>query len=202
MAVSVFMRYRSGRDAVMLYESIIGEMRLRGQAVREGLLYHLAAVVPNGMFIADTWESRDAFSIFAAAKTIPLTERRGLTSPEVEFADVYGVTSGAGSSAHGCGIVSHFNGDPDDLTLRYEAATEESGFANVPPPGLIMHWSAKRPTGICTVDHWLTTADCETFRSGAFDDALRSAGIPAGRVEIFEVYNTIDGRRMNNPQPA
>jgi hypothetical protein len=202
MAISVFMHYHSGRDAVVLYDSVINEMRQRGRAVQEGLVYHLAAVVPHGMFVADAWETREAFNVFAAAKTVPLTEKRGLMSPEVEFADVYRMIAGAGSSTGGCGVVAHFDGDADALLRQYDELGAQAGLNQAPPPGLIVRWCAKRPTGLCTVDHWLSRENFENFRDGVLTQTMRSVGMPSPRFEFYDVYNTVDGRAAHEQQPA
>ena len=201
MAISVFMRYQSGRDAVTLYESVVGEMRLHGEAIREGLIYHLAAVVPHGMFIADAWETREAFNTFALAKTLPLIEKRGLVSPEVEFGEIYQTVEAANSLAHGCALVTHFDGNVDDVLRQLDEACAMAGLASA-PAGLLYHWSLKRQGGICTVGHWQSREDWERFYSDAYGPAMRAAGLPEPRLEFYDIYNTIDARAVNAQPPA
>jgi hypothetical protein len=193
MAISVFMRFHSERDAIMLYESVINEMGRRGGTVAPGELYHIAALAHNGMFVADLWESREAFNAYAQAKLIPLTAKRGLFSPEVEFGDVHNILEGAAFSPRGTGVVAHFEGDVDDLLRKFDKAAGKIGNPNV-SNGLVFQWCAKHAGGICITAHWRSREECEPFMNGSFSEALRSAGMPRPRLDIYDVYNCMDGR--------
>jgi hypothetical protein len=195
MAISVFMRFHSGRDAIMLYESIITEMGRRGGILPPGEIYHIAAFATNGMFVADLWQSREVFKEYAMAALMPLTAKRGLFAPEVEFCDVHRMIDSGVSFKHGAVSVAHFEGNVDELLRKYEQTTEKLGFPAV-PPGLVFQWSAKRPEGICVTSHWRSREEAERFLNGALAGALRTTGMPQPRLEYYDVYNTMDGRNL------
>jgi hypothetical protein len=195
MAISVFMRFHSKRDAVMLYESVINEMGRRGGVLPQGEIYHLATLAEDGMFVADLWESRETFDAYAQAKLIPLTVKRGLVSPEVEYGDLHGTIDGACSSTHGISVVAHWDGNAEELLRKYDAVHATIDSANV-AAGLVFQWSCKRAGGISLAAHWRSREECAAYTRGAFHEALRSAAMPPPRLNYYDVYNAMDGRRV------
>lgn len=194
MAISVFLRFTSPRDPSILYNSIVDEMQLRAGEPAAGSVYHLASILNDGMFIADVWQSFDEFKAFVVAKMIPLTEKRGLLSPEFQFGEVHRLVDGPASSDHGLLVVLRFDGDCDELMRRCDLINEAIDFSNSPPEGMIFHWSAKRPGGIYMVHHWLDRRSYDAFLDTGIEDALRAAGLPHPQREYFDVFSTIDGR--------
>lgn len=192
MAISVFMRFHSTRDAIMLYESTMKEMGRSGGALPPGEVYHLAALAADGMFVADLWESREIFTAYAMATLIPLTAKRGLFSPEVEFCDVHRIAGGGASFAGGSVTVAHLNGNVEELASKYDELETKLGFPTV-PEGLVFHWSAKRPEGICVTTHWRSRENAEHFLNEAFPKAFQSTGMPQARLEHYDVYNAVAG---------
>jgi hypothetical protein len=196
MAISVFMRFHSTRDAIMLYESIINEMGRSGGVLPAGEVYHLAALATDGMFVADLWESREAFTAYAMAALIPLTAKRGLFSPEVEFCDVHSTAGGGTPFTRGTVTVTHLNGNVEELLRKYDTVETKLGFPTA-PEGLVFQWCAKRPEGLCITAHWRSREEAETFVHGALAEALRSTEMPLPSVEIYGIYNTMDGRSVH-----
>lgn len=195
MAISVYLRYHSARDAILLYNSIIKEMGRSGGVVAPGEIYHLAALAQEGMFVADLWESREAFDAYARSTLIPLTAKRGLFSPEVEFCDLHRTIDGESSSTGGSVAVVHLEGDTEELLRKYDLM--EPRLASNIPTGLVVQWSAKRPAGMCITSHWRGREDCEAFITGPFSEALRLVGLPQPRLEFYDIYNSMDGRRVH-----
>ena len=196
MSISVFMRFHSGRDAVMLYDSVIAEMGRHEGTLAPGEIYHLAALAPNGMFVADLWETREAFNDYAMTALIPLTAKRGLFSPEVEFCDVHRMVGGSESYNGGTVTVAHYDGNVDELVRKHDELEMKLGFPDNLPPGLLFQWSARHPERVCLIGHWRAREDADLFMSGPLAEALRSSGLPQPSVNIYEVYNTMDGRSV------
>lgn len=197
MAISVFLRFTSPRNPSMLYDCIVDEMRLRAGEPASGSIYHLASILPDGMFIADVWESLDAFKSFVSAKMIPQMAKRGVLSPEFQFGDVHRLVDGPASSDRGILVVLTFDGDPGELMRNCDLINAAIDFSNSPPKGMIFHWSAKRSGGIYMVHHWLDRESYEAFLDTGIEDALRDAGLPQPRREYFDVYSTIDRRHAD-----
>jgi hypothetical protein len=198
MPISVFLRFTSPRNPSMLYNSIVGEMRLRAGEPAPGSVYHLASVLDDGMFIADVWESLDAFKAFVVAKMLPLTAKRGLLSPEFQFGDVHRLVNGPASSDRGLLVLLSFEGDCDELMSRCDRINAAIDFSNSPPEGMIFHWSAKRSGGIYMVHHWVDRESYDAFLNTGIEEALRAAGLPQPHREYFDVFSTIDGRATVN----
>lgn len=189
------MRFYSSRDAIMLYESVITEMGRHGGTLPPGEIYHLAALATNGMLVADLWESREIFKDYAMTALMPLTAKRGVFSPEVEFCDVYKIIDSGVSFTRGAVSVAHFDGNAEELLHKYGELEKQLGFPAV-PAGLVFQWSAKRPEGLCAVGHWRSREEAEQFANGVLSEALRSAAMPEPRIEYYDVYNTMDGRNV------
>lgn len=179
----------------MLYEGIISEMALHGAA--PGRLYHIAAIVPHGMFVASVWETREAFFSYAAAQTLPLIQKRGVDSPEVEIGEVYNTIDGQISIVHGDAVIAHYRGNVDDLLHRYGEMNAITGIASTPPPGLAFHWCAKLADGICVSEHWRSREEFEHFLNGPLRNAMRSAGMPQAKLDYYQLLNTIGGGRVH-----
>jgi heme-degrading monooxygenase HmoA len=177
----------------MLYDSVIKEMGRAEGSLPSGEIYHLAAHTTGGGLIADIWESRETFDAYAKSALIPLTAKRGLFSPEVEFCDVLSMKGGEAAFTRGIVTISHLYGNLEDLLSKSEGLETKLAV----PEGLLFAWCAKRADGICYTAHWRSRDDAEAFINGAFQEALRSAGMPRAQIESYDVYNTMDSRRVH-----
>jgi hypothetical protein len=119
-----------------------------------------------------------------------------LVSPEVEYGDLHATTDGGCASTRGIGIVAHWEGDAEELLGKYDAVNATLDNANL-TSGLVFQWLCKRAGGICLTGHWRTREECEAYTHGAFHEALRSAGMPPPRVQLYDVYNAMDGRGVH-----
>jgi hypothetical protein len=196
MAISVVLRFRREGDVMKYYDAVIDDMGLRGGGAPKGAIYHFAARSPDGLFVADTWETRDAFEQFSRDQITPLGEKHGFSAPEIEYSDVFETIDGGISSKGGTGMVATFEGNTDELCRIIDKVNERMGAAKNPPPGLVFHEATKRPNGVRIIDHWTSRADFERFLNGRLGEALQGLGAPQPRVEYYDVYNTIDGRRV------
>jgi hypothetical protein len=72
------------------YDALIERMELGGHAA-PGVLYHWAAVTPEGMRAVDVYESREAADRLAQEKIGPLVQAFGLSMPEISEFEVRSV---------------------------------------------------------------------------------------------------------------
>jgi hypothetical protein len=196
MAISVFMRFYSSRDTSMLYDSVIKEMGRHQGSLPAGEIYHVAARASGGGLVADLWEGREAFDAFAKTALIPLTAKRGIFSPEVEFCDVWRTFDGGVKSTRGVVALTHLDGNVEELLSKSGELEKKLGFPAI-PDDLIFTWLATRSQGICYTGHWGSRENAEKFINGPLAQGLRSLSMPPARVEFFDVYNIMDGRSIH-----
>jgi hypothetical protein len=176
------------------YDAILNDMGVR-TAPPKGAIYHIAARSPEGLFVADAWDTRPVFDRFAGEKILPLAQKHGFSPPDIEYSDIYNIIDSGMASPHGgAAMVAQFEGNTDDLVRKYDAVNANASAVRTPPPGLIFHQCTKRPNGIRIVDHWRTRDEFESFLNGPLGDALRSVGMPQPHIDFYQVYNTLDAR--------
>lgn len=196
MAISVMLNFRTTGDALKMYDAVVDDMGLRGGAPPKGAIYHFAARTPDGLFVSDLWETRDAFDTFARDQISPLSQKHGFSAPDIEYSDVHEMIDSGMSANGGAGIVATFAGDTDELLRSVDEVNRRINVAKSPPPGLILHAATRRPDGVRIVDHWRSRDDFERFLNGALGEALRAVGFPQPQIQFYDVYNVIDGRRV------
>jgi hypothetical protein len=194
MAISVLLRFRMTGDALKAYDMVIDDMGVRS-APPKGVIYHFAARIPDGLFVADAWDTRPAFDRFAGDQILPLAQKHGFNPPDIEYSDIYNIIDGGIASTHGTGMVAQFEGNTEELLRKYDAVNAKMGAVQTALPGLIFHQCTKRPDGIRIIDHWRSRGEFESMLNGALGEALRSAGMPQPRIDFYEIYNTLDARR-------
>jgi len=192
VAISAVLQFASDTDARTIYDAVIEEMGVRDNAP-EGAIYHWAAPVPGGIRVCDLWETAEAFEEFAQAKIGPLTAKHGLKPPAVEVDVVHNIIKGDVTSHSGMGLIIEVEGDSKKLLAAYDATNAALGANKKAPAGLVMHSCAATAKGIRIVDHWCSREEFEQFAK-VLGPALAAAGMPDGRFEQFDVYNTIDAR--------
>jgi hypothetical protein len=69
------------------YDALIERMDLGGRSA-PGVLYHWAAVTPDGVRAVDVYESRDAADRLAREKIGPLAQELGLPMPQISEYEV------------------------------------------------------------------------------------------------------------------
>jgi hypothetical protein len=197
MPISVFMRFQSSRDPLMLYNAVISEMGVRAGATPPGWIYHIAGAVPHGLLIASTWETREAWMEFTRNKTIPLTEKRGVLAPEVQVGNVHNIVDGGIPAKRGTMVVATFCGNVERLMRQYDEASEKVGLMKAPPLGLVYHWASDCRTSFNIVDHWRSREEFERLYDSLLLETLRSVGMPQPRIEYYDVCNSIEGPRVH-----
>ena len=193
MAILVILRFASAADPRPIYDAIVDEMGIREKPA-SGCVYHWAAPVKDGLFVADIWETREQFDAFAREKIEPLARKHGLSAPTTEIADVYKLHGVASAAKGGIGVLVECDGDAKDLLAKYDAANEKMDLPGQPPEGLILHAMTTTSKGIRGVDRWQSRDAFDRFVQTRLGPALQAVGMPPPRIEYFDVYNTIDGR--------
>jgi hypothetical protein len=74
------------------YDALIERMDLGGRAA-PGVLYHWAAVTPDGVHAVDVYESREAADRLASEKIAPIAGELGLSIPEIAEYSVHATLS-------------------------------------------------------------------------------------------------------------
>ena len=88
-----------------------------------------------------------------------------------------------------------FDGDPDDLTARYEQL-----LAQLPPDMVMVNLCVRRPDGITVVDTCPTEADFHAFAaSPEFAAGLASVGLGTPRVHALGAVHALHGTHVSVP---
>ncbi len=86
MAIAMLMEFQGGTLAQ--YDAVINDMNLGGKPYKGGI-FHVAGPTEDGLRIVDVWESQEAFDTFAHALLYPITQKHGITPPEVKVWPVH-----------------------------------------------------------------------------------------------------------------
>jgi hypothetical protein len=157
----------------------------------DGMLFHWAGVVGDGMLITDVWATRERFEEFSRDKIMPLTQQAGITTPpNVTFHDVHNYfTAGTPASpAAPVAVVMDFDGDLG----QYDEIVDLMGFTprGSGPDGALFHWVTGTDGGVRVTDVWQDRATFDTFAETQIGPYSAKVGMePAKTMTAYDVYN-------------
>jgi len=86
------------------------------------------------------------------------------------------------------GLIMEFAGATQ---AQYDAILKDMNLGGKMPPGGIFHVAGPMDGGWRVVDVWESQAAFDSFRAAQIEPLSRKHGVPAPRVTVFPVHNTL-----------